>query len=81
MKKIILAITFGFSVVSAFCQQLEWSKSMNGLNEQIGSDIKMDENILIVGRVNVCGFFSNYGIQRNTVDVSIDNTFDTDGQL
>ena len=54
---------------------------MNGLNEQIGSDIKMDGNILIVGRVNVCGFFSNYGIQRNTVDGSIDNTFDTNGQL
>ena len=54
---------------------------MNGLNGQIGSDIKMDGNILIAGRVNASGFFSNYGIQRNTVDGSIDNTFDTNGQL
>lgn len=54
---------------------------MNGLNGQIGSDVKMNGNILIVGRVNVSGFFSNYSIQRYTVDGSIDNTSDTENRI
>ena len=42
-------------------------------------EIQADGKILMAGRVNVSGFFSNYGIQRYNADGSVDNTFDTDG--